>query len=433
MQHKVNIFWFRRDLRLEDNHGLYAALSGDLPVIPLFIFDKNILDRLEDKKDARVDFIHSEIETLKKAFEKNGSSMIIRYGTPEKVFSELAGNFNIAGVFTNYDHEPYGRERDKEVEDILSSSDIKFESFRDHIVFEPDDVLKDDGKPYTVFTPYKNKWLNHFTDDLLERFPSEEKLENLFKTKPLPSIELKAMGFEKTDTIIPSKKFPVETIEKYNDQRNIPGIKGTSRLGIHLRFGTVSLRELMKQSMEMSMTYVNELIWREFFMMIMWHFPHVVSESFKPKYDRIPWRNNEKEFSAWCQGKTGYPIVDAGMRELNNTGFMHNRVRMITASFLTKHLLIDWRWGESYFAKKLLDYELSSNNGGWQWAAGSGCDAAPYFRIFNPESQTKKFDPDLKYILKWVPELKTEHYPKEIVNHRVARERALSTYKSALQ
>ena len=240
------------------------------------------------------------------------------------------------------------------------------------------------------------------------------------------------MGLKESSIEIPSARFPSEIIKNYHNTRNLPAENGISRLGVHLRFGTISIRRLAEQALALNKTYLNELVWREFFMMILWHFPKVVDYSFKPAYDFIEWRNDEKEFEAWCNGKTGYPMVDAGMRELNQTGYMHNRVRMITASFLTKHLLVDWRWGERYFAEKLLDYELSSNNGGWQWAAGSGCDAAPYFRVFNPELQTKKFDPELKYIRKWVPEFEGFNYPEPIVEHKFARQRALDTYKQGL-
>lgn len=432
MDKKLNIFWFRRDLRLHDNHGLFRALSEDLPVLPIFIFDKNILDKLEEPEDARVEFIHNEIKDLKNKLEKSGSSLIVRYGRPEKIFEELTEEYDIAGIFSNYDHEPYGRERDKKIGELAEKKGVEFRSFRDHIIFDPSGVLKDDGNPYTVFTPYKNKWLKLFKRKMLKEHPSEEKTGNFFKISSMPFPGLEEMGFKPAGIEIPPREFPEKVIKSYDKNRDIPGIRGTTRLGIHLRFGTISIRKLMERALDLNKTYAEELIWREFFMMIMWHFPVVENRSFKKKYENIPWRNNEDEFRAWCEGKTGYPIVDAGMRELNQTGFMHNRVRMITASFLTKHLLIDWRWGEAYFGKKLLDYELSSNNGGWQWAAGSGCDAAPYFRIFNPESQTKKFDPEHQYISKWVPEADSEHYPPEIVNHREARERALSTYKSAL-
>lgn len=429
----VNIFWFRRDLRLHDNHGLYKALESGLPVMPLFIFDKNILEKLEDRQDARVGFIHREVSSLKRTLEKNGSSMVIRYGKPDEVFSDLITEFSIKKVFINYDHEPYGIKRDERISDMLGKAGIGLESYRDHIIFDPGDILKDDGNPYTVFTPYKNKWLSAFHNDLLEEYPSENKPGSFFGSAKLPLTGLKDMGFEETGSDFPSREFSGDIISDYHKNRDFPGIRGTTRLGIHLRFGTISIRRLMEVALKLNKTFTEELIWREFFMMIMWHFPHVVERSFKQKYDNIPWRNNEEEFDAWCRGRTGYPMVDAGMRELNETGFMHNRVRMITASFLTKHLLIDWRWGEAYFGKKLLDYELSSNNGGWQWAAGSGCDAAPYFRIFNPESQAKKFDPGNKYINKWVPEAKVEQYIPPLVNHRDARERALSTYKKGLQ
>lgn len=433
MKEKINIFWFRRDLRLVDNHGLFEALKGDKKVLPVFIFDTEILDKLSDKKDARITFVYSEIQKLKNQFEKKGSSFKIYHCKPLDAFQKLVGEFEIKTVFTNKDYEPYAIQRDKEVGNFLKKGKIEFFVFKDHVILDENDVLKDDGDPYTVFTPYSKKWKQVLGDEKIPKYSSEKKLSNLMQTKAFRMPELKDLGFEKSTFEVPPPIISEDLISNYLKTRDVPGIQGTTRLGVHLRFGTVSIRELTKIAKRLSETFFNELIWRNFFIDILWHFPHVVDKSFRAKYDRIQWRNNEKEFERWCRGETGYPMVDAGMRELNETGFMHNRVRMVTASFLTKHLLIDWRWGETYFAEKLLDYELASNNGNWQWAAGTGCDAAPYFRIFNPESQQKKFDPDGKYIKKWVPEYGTMIYPQPVVEHKFARERALETYKEALK
>lgn len=428
----MNIFWFRRDLRLEDNAGLYHALKSGNNTQCIFIFDKNILEKLEDRDDARVTFIYEQIERLKKELELLGSSLWVYYSTPKDVFTSIIKEQKINAVYTNHDYESYAQTRDSEIRNILSKSNIKFYTFKDQVIFEKDEVLKDDGKPYTVFTPYKNKWLKKLNEFYLSSYPTQKyyhffnKISNKSK-----SISLSEMGFVKSTIEIPTAEYK-SILQEYHKNRDIPSIKGTSRISVHLRFGTVSIRELAKNSKDISETWLNELIWRDFYFMIIWHFPHSEKKSFKPAYDRIEWRNNEEEFQKWCEGKTGYPIVDAGIRELNATGFMHNRVRMIVASFLIKHLLIDWRWGESYFARKLLDFELSSNNGGWQWASSSGCDAAPYFRIFNPTEQTKKFDPQLTYIKKWVPEFQDLSYPSPIVEHKFARERCLATYKKAL-
>ena len=439
MKPVVNIFWFRRDLRLQDNAGLYHALKEGNPVLPLFIFDRNILDELaasplgEDKKDRRVEFIHLALQDLQRQLVKIDSSLEVRYGTPIVIFSDLLNEYAIEKVFTNHDYEPYALERDTAIEKLLSANGASYHSFKDQVILEKDEVLKDDGKPYTIFTPYARKWKAVLTEFHLKSYPCKKYYTNFFKLpeKKIPSLE--EMGFKVAGQSFPGKEWQGAVIRKYKEQRDIPSIQGTSRLSVHLRFGTISIRSLAAEAGALNETYLNELIWRDFYHMILWHFPKVVSHSFKPDYDKIKWRNNEKEFAAWCNGKTGYPIVDAGMRELNNTGFMHNRVRMIVASFLTKHLLIDWRWGEAYFASKLLDFDLAANNGGWQWAAGSGCDAAPYFRIFNPYLQTKRFDPELKYIRKWVPEFEDFSYPPPIVMHEEARKRCLATYSFALK
>jgi len=429
----VNIIWFRRDLRLKDNAALFHALKDGLPVVPVFIFDKKILDELENPEDKRVQFIYCALMDLQEELVNIGSSLDVRYGFPQKVWQDLFKDYRVNKVFTNHDYEPYARERDKQIAGQLKNAGIDFMSYKDQVIFEKNEVLKDDGRPYTVFTPYSKKWKALLSDFYLGSYPSENYLTNLYrqKAKRLPSLE--EIGFKKTYIDFPSRKWNPETIKKYKEQRDIPSVPGTSRLSVHLRFGTISIRELAREAGKLNESFLNELIWRDFYQMILWHFPHVVSEAFKPAYDQIKWRNNEKEFLAWCEGRTGYPIVDAGMRELNATGYMHNRVRMIVASFLTKHLLIDWRWGEAYFAERLLDFDLAANNGGWQWAAGSGCDAAPYFRVFNPYLQTLKFDPDLKYVRKWVPEMEELTYPRPVTEHETARKRCLAVYAEALK
>ena len=430
MKEKINIFWFRRDLRLNDNAGFFHALNSGMKVLPVFIFDTEILSKLSAKNDARVTFIYHELKKLKGELEKRGSTIKIMHSSPLEAFKQLFNEFNIHSVFTNTDYEPYAIERDKKIKAFVESHSCAFLSFKDQVIFEPNEVLKPDGNPYTIFTPYSKKWKAQLGK--ISTFQSERLLENLVQLKPIEIPALEKLGFVESKQIFPNQSTNAEIIKNYENLRDIPGIQGTSRLGVHLRFGTIGIRALVEKASKLSEVFLNELIWREFFMQILWHFPKVVNKAFKPKYDLIEWRNNEDEFKKWCTGNTGFPLVDAGMRELNETGFMHNRVRMLTASFLSKHLLIDWRWGEAYFAEKLLDYELAANNGNWQWAAGCGCDAAPYFRIFNPETQLKKFDPQLKYVLKWVPEFGTVAYPRPIVDHKLARERVLLTYKKAL-
>ena len=432
MNSSVNIFWFRRDLRIHDNAGLYNALKMGRKVVPIFIFDRNILDELDDRNDRRVEFIHSSLLQIQQLLAVVGSTLDVRYGFPNEIWKELIEDYDIAEVYTNHDYEPYARKRDEEVAQILTTNNISFHSFKDQVIFEKDEVLKEDRKPYTVFTPYSRKWKAKVNKFYLSSYPTEKYLLNFFRQpeREIPSLD--QMNFGSTGKRFPAMNWKKQIIKQYDKQRDFPAIEGTSRLSVHLRFGTISIRELARETQQLNETFLNELIWRDFYQMILWHFPKVVDHAFKPEYDNIQWRNNEKEFDAWCRGETGYPIVDAGMSELNATGFMHNRVRMIVASFLTKHLLIDWRWGEAYFAKKLLDYDLAANNGGWQWAAGTGCDAAPYFRIFNPYLQTKKFDPELKYIRKWVPEFQEFSYPKPIVDHEAARQRCLKAYGEAL-
>lgn len=429
---KISIFWFRRDLRLDDNAGLYHALKGAYPVLPVFIYDTNILDELEEKEDARVQFIYDALTDIQKQLAPWGTSIHAYHDTPLQAFQQIIKDFEVAQVYTNTDYEPYTIKRDLEIETLLRSINIPFHRFKDQVIFDQDEVVKDNKEPYTIYTPYSKKWKSLLEDFHLKPYPTLKYKNNFYRNKNGRIPPLHALGFERPAINIPDKKIDVDLIKTYDKTRDTPSIEGTSRLGIHLRFGTISIRKLATIAQEWNEIFLNELIWREFFMSIMWHFPRVINTSFREEYDHINWRNNEAEFEQWCAGKTGYPIVDAGMRQLNATGFMHNRVRMITASFLTKHLLIDWRWGEAYFAKKLLDYDLSANNGNWQWAAGCGCDAAPYFRIFSPQRQTEKFDPQQLYIKKWVPELGTERYPEPIVDHAVARERCLTTYKEAL-
>ena len=428
-----SIFWHRRDLRIDDNAGLYKALKESNSVIPLFVFDTTILSKLP-KDDQRIIFIHQEIEVLKKEYQKLGSDLFVYYGNPIELIPQLVQELNVTSVYTNRDYEPLALDRDIQVFKKLESLNISFLGAKDHVIFEKSEVMKPDSSPYTIFTPYSKKWKEKLTDFYLKPYPTVKYSDNLIKVKVTSDlISLKELGFETNLKVqFPVKKFPTDIIEGYEYTRDIPSVLGTSRLSIHLRFGTISVRQLAKEALISNEKYLNELIWRDFYQMILFHFPNSVTGSFKKKYDLIEWVNNEDEFKKWCEGKTGYPIVDAGMRELNETGFMHNRVRMIVASFLTKHLLIDWRWGEAYFAEKLLDFELASNVGGWQWAASSGCDAAPYFRVFNPTLQQEKFDKNLIYIKKWVKEFGTSEYPKPIVDHVFARERVLSVFKKAL-
>jgi deoxyribodipyrimidine photo-lyase len=430
---KVAIFWFRRDLRLEDNAGLYHALKSGYKVLPIFIFDRNILDKLENKQDQRVEFILKALSDIQAQLLSFGSSLLIKYGCPTEIWKKLISDFEITEVFNNHDYEKYAVERDNQIGEMLNTKGIAFYTFKDQTIFEKNEVLSGAKTPYTVFTPYSRKWKETLNEFYLKPYATEKYYQNFIKTDPFKLPTLEEIGFVETGSVFPKKELHEELIKKYDEVRDIPSILGTSRLSVHLRFGTISIRKLAKKAIVLNEKWLNELIWRDFYMNILYHFPHISEgQAFRKEYDNIIWRNNEVEFKKWCEGKTGYPIVDAGMRELNTTGFMHNRVRMITAGFLIKHLLIDWRWGEAYFAGKLMDFDFSANNGGWQWASSSGCDAAPYFRIFNPTSQTQKFDPQLKYIKKWIPELNSFEYPQPIVEHSFARERVLKAYKDAL-
>lgn len=427
---KINVFWLRRDLRLQDNCGLYHCLKAGLPVLVIFIFDQEILNDLRDSTDPRVSFIHSELEKINDELKTKGSRLKTFYNTPIEAFKSLAKEEDINAVYTNRDYEPYAIKRDQQVKGLLEDQGIDFKDFKDHVIFEKNEVVKDDGQPYLVYTPYSKKWMSSINEDSFYNYTTDE---GTYVQRRFESIiSLADMGFKKSEIEIPSKSVNTTNVINYEAERNFPAKDSTSRLGVHLRFGTISPRQLAKQAKDLSLTYYKELIWREFFMMILFHFPHVVEHNYKPKYDGINWRNKKEEFELWKAGKTGYPLVDAGMRELNSTGFMHNRVRMVVASFLCKHLLIDWKWGEAYFAEKLLDYELASNNGNWQWCAGTGVDASPYFRVFNPSSQIDKFDKNNLYIRRWVKDFNTASYTKPMVEHKMARERAIDTYKKGL-
>jgi deoxyribodipyrimidine photo-lyase len=408
-------------------------LKSSASVQPIFIFDRNILDLLP-KNDQRVLFIYQHVQKLKEAYRKLGSDLWVFYGSPFEILPKLTEEKGFDSVYTNRDYEPYALERDKTMFDLLKNKNVEFHGAKDHVIFEKNEVLKDDGKPYTVFTPYSRKWKAKMNDYFLSSYSVENYLGNLNKrNEEVKFPSLLEMGFNDEQLFpFPKDVASNELIKNYDLRRNFPAVEGTSRLSVHLRFGTISIRELARQALHLNETFLNELIWRDFYQMIIYHFPHSAKDSFKLAYDKIQWEKNEAHFQAWCEGKTGYPLVDAGMRELNQTGFMHNRVRMVVASFLTKHLLLDWRWGEAYFAEKLMDFELASNVGGWQWAAGCGCDAAPYIRVFNPAAQQEKFDKKMEYIKKWVPEFGTSTYPEPIIDHKFARERVLERFKSAL-
>jgi deoxyribodipyrimidine photo-lyase len=434
LKQEVAIFWFRRDLRLEDNAGFYQALQSGYPVLPVFIFDPEILRELP-RDDARLSFIHKKVHELHASLKKHYQSGVAMYsGSPLDVFKQLTASRKVAAVYTNRDYEPYALKRDKAVGDFLASAGIGFATFKDQVVYEMAEITKGDGGPYVVYTPYKNKWKEALqASGPPASFPSEARLDRLLREEPLPSLSLAELGFRASRIQVPDYNLQPALIRDYEHTRNFPSVEGTSRLGPHLRFGTISIRMVLKKALEPeNETFLSELIWREFFMQILWHFPHTPTTAFKAPYDRIRWRNREEEFEKWKKGETGYALVDAGMRQLEKSGYMHNRVRMLVASFLCKHLLIDWRWGEAHFAEKLLDYECSSNVGNWQWAAGSGVDAAPYFRIFNPVTQVDKFDRDHAYIKSWIPEFGTERYVGQMVDHKMARERCLKAYKEAL-
>ena len=433
----LSLCWLRRDLRLHDNAALYHALKSGQPVLPVFIFDKNILDQLEDRADRRVEFLVQEVNRLHDELQKMGSTIIVRYGKPLDVWQELTAQYEIEAVFTNHDYEVYAKDRDTEIGNLLAEGGIGFQTSKDQTIFERDEVLSGSNSPYTVFTPYSKNWHGKLNEFYLKSYPTEAYFDRFHKADDLnervPTLD--EMGFEPvSNPSIPPRTVPDELLDHYGDTRNFMAQDGTSELSMHLRFGTISVRDLARQARDADdQTFLNELCWRDFYFQVLDRFPHVEKHSFRREYDNIPWRNDEAEFDKWCRGETGYPIVDAGMRQLNTIGWMHNRARMITASFLCKHLLIDWRWGEAYFGKKLRDYDLSANNGGWQWAAGSGTDAAPYFRVFNPTLQAEKFDAKGEYIRHWVPEFDTLDYPQPMVDHKMARQRALDAYKKGLE
>lgn len=430
---KITLFWFRRDLRLQDNAGLYYALRSNHPVVPLFIFDRNILDDLTNKKDARLTFIYQAIQQIRSELKPLGADILVEYDFPLKVWEKLVAKYDIAEVYTNTDYEPYATERDQEVYQILKKKGIVFKTCKDQVIFDKQEILTSQGSTYTVFTPYSRAWKEKCNDFYLSSYPTRKYFKHFLHWEASSAPTLANMGFEEVDYDFPPDHVSDALLKKYDKERDFPAMEGTSRIGIHLRFGTVSIRKLARQAREHSQTFLDELIWRDFYQQILANFPHVgKGEAFRKPYDQIKWRYDEDEFKKWCEGKTGYPLVDAGMRQLNAIGFMHNRVRMVTASFLAKHLLLNWRLGEAYFAEKLLDYDLAANNGGWQWATGSGTDAAPYFRIFNPAAQAEKFDPKGEYIKKWVPEFGTADYPEPMVDHKMARERCLKAYKDAL-
>lgn len=423
---KISVFWFRRDLRFEDNTALHQALSIEKNVLPIFIFDEEIINELP-ANDPRINFIYDNLYQIDQTLKTKNASILVLKGNPIRIWKELLQNYSVKNVYVNKDYEPYARNRDREIKQLLAKKNIAFLAFKDQVIHEENEVLKKDGTPYTVFTPYKNKWLEIFTPQAPTHSLAYENLKQ--EIRPFPDME--HLGFK--NSAVKVRPYDLSLIHEYQKTRDFPHLDSTSYLSPHLRYGTVSIRTIIENLKGSDRVFLSELIWREFFMQILFHFPRVVAHNFKSKYDNIIWLNNKNDFKKWCEGKTGYPIVDAGMRQLNQTGYMHNRVRMITAGFLCKHLLIDWKWGESYFARKLLDYELSSNNGNWQWAAGTGCDAAPYFRIFNPTEQLKKFDPKLSYVKQWIPELNTSNYPQPIVEHKFARTRALERYKAGIK
>ena len=433
-KNKVSIFWFRRDLRLDDNLGFLQALKGEYPVLPIFIFDKDILSELPND-DARVSYIFEQLQIMRKELQENYESSIgMFYDKPINIFEKLLEDYDIQAVFTNTDYEPYAKERDSQIQNLLEKKEIEFFSYKDQVIFEKSEVVKSDDTPYLVYTPYMKKWKEVFKSHDLKIYYTNDYLSNLIGNTRLPNLSLSDIGFKKSSIQFPEYDVTPTTIQEYENNRNLPAKESTSNLSPHLRFGTISIRKVLKKALNAeNETFWNELIWREFFMQILYHYPETVTDAFKSKYDNIKWRNNEKEFELWKKGKTGYPMVDAGMRQLNKTGLMHNRVRMVVGSFLCKHLLIDWRWGEAYFAEKLLDYEMSSNVGNWQWVAGCGVDASPYFRIFNPQSQSEKFDKDKEYIKQWIPEYDTKDYPERMIDHKEARERCLQVYKEAVK
>jgi deoxyribodipyrimidine photo-lyase len=472
------LVWFRRDLRSFDHAALYHALVEARAVYCAFVFDREILDKLPDAADRRVEFIWESVAELAVEFAKNGGALIVRHGFARRAIPELAILLKANAVYANHDYEPVARDRDAEVGEALKQRGIAFVTSKDQVIVEHGEILTRGGEPFRVFTPYKRAWLQALTPSHVEPYPVERYIDALAKPPTrlvggMPS--LKAMGFARTNletlgvgtgmsgasALLTDFK---KRIGRYREARDYPAVKGPSYLSVHLRFGTVSIRALasfahgrsLRPGGEGAATWLSELIWRDFYAQILWHHPQVVAHAFKAEYDALEFPNDPDWFAAWCEGRTGYPIVDAAMRQLNTTGYMHNRLRMITASFLVKDLLVDWRLGEKYFADKLIDFDLASNNGGWQWAASTGCDAQPYFRIFNPVTQSERFDPAGKFIRRYVPEIAElandeihapwrvsdsvqqakgavigHDYPPPIVDHGAAREAVLALFKRA--
>jgi len=475
-QYTKSLVWFRRDLRDYDHAALYHALKSSNQVFCVFVFDTAILDKLSDTQDRRVEFIWESVKELKAALQAKGSDLIVLHGKTAAEIPALACSLEVQAVYTNHDYEPEAIARDANVAATLKDRQIDFHHFKDQVIFEKDEVLSMSKKPYSVFTPYKNMWLKTVNDFYLKPYPVDSYLQHLAKPEgkhaiaDIPSLE--SLGFASTN--LSELRLPtgmsggaqlfadfVQRINRYKEARDFPSIKGVSYLSVHLRFGTISIRHLARAAWQTggagAETWLSELIWRDFYFQILHHQPRVASgHAFKAEFESLPFPNSHELFKAWCDGKTGYPLVDAAMRQLNSTGFMHNRLRMVAASFLVKDLLVDWRWGERYFAEKLIDFDFSANNGGWQWAASTGCDAQPWFRIFNPVTQSERFDANGRFIRKYVTELtncsdKEIHapwlmpaqrqtaintvigrdYPQPIVDHAAQRERALSLYKAA--
>ena len=471
MHHEKSLVWFRRDLRDFDHAALYHALKTSSQVFCIFVFDTEILDKLSNKQDRRVEFIWESVKELKAALQANGGDLIVMHGKARELIPTYALQANIHAVFANRDYEPSAVARDAEVAAKLAQNNIEFHSFKDQVLFEKDEILSLSNKPYSVFTPYKNAHLKKLDDFYLKPYPVDGYIHNYAKVAPSHLISLESMGFVRTnlaDVRLPTGMSggaqlfaDFETrMHQYKDARNFPAVKGVSYLSVHLRFGTVSIRHLARQARNHanagSQTWLNELIWRDFYSQILHHHPQVAAgRAYKAEFENLPFPNDEALFKAWCEGKTGYPLIDAAMRQINSTGFMHNRLRMVVACFLVKDLLIDWRWGERYFAEHLIDFDLSANNGGWQWAASTGCDAQPWFRIFNPITQSERFDAAGKFIRKYVPELANcsdeeihapwqmsslmqqlcnviigKDYPTPIVDHATQRALALDLHKN---